>query len=188
MVFPLLLETRPGVAAAEVAAAHQLAVEAVADAFHLFPLVDVGHDLHAPLLQPLDELRGRHPAVDYVVRNLLKYGTRARLPRARGVFHFGLCQALSHRLPARNIRCKVELSRQLFRDLFAALEVFRVVNCPPLVVDGRGQNMKFAVVVWVAYGDPGRLVEPPACGEHLCHPCLNLCCNVIFPTGADGYV
>jgi hypothetical protein len=54
VVLPLLLEARPGVAAPEVAATHQLAVEAVADPLHVVLFVDERDDLHAPLFQPLD--------------------------------------------------------------------------------------------------------------------------------------
>jgi hypothetical protein len=48
--------------------------------------------------------------------------------------------------------------------------------------------VKFAVLVGVTDGDPDCLVEPSACGEHLCHPRLNLRSDVVFRTGADRYV
>jgi hypothetical protein len=54
VVCPLLLKTGPGVAAAEIAAPHQLAVEAIADPLHFVLLVDERDDLHAPFFQPLD--------------------------------------------------------------------------------------------------------------------------------------
>jgi hypothetical protein len=44
------------------------------------------------------------------------------------------------------------------------------------------------VVIGVANGDPNRLIEPPACGEHFGHPRLNLRCDVVFPTCADCHV
>lgn len=185
VVRPLLLQPGPGVSAAEVAAAHQLAVEAVADALHLVLLVDVGDDFHAPLFQPLDELRGRHPAPDHVVRKFLEYDTSAGLPRPRCEFHFGLGQTFPHRLLTRDVGCKVELPGQLPRDLLGTLEVFRVADRAAFVVDRRGQNVELAVVVLVPDSDPRRLVEPPARGVHLGHPRLRFRGDVVFLPGAD---
>ena len=188
VVLPLLLEAWPGVTAPEVAAPHHLAVEAVADPLHLVLLVDVGHDLDAHLFEPLDELRGRHPAPDHVVCDLLEQDARARLFAPRGVLHFGLCQAFTHRLLARNVRSEIEFLCQFPRDLFGTLEVVRVADCATLVVDGRRQNVEFAVVVFVTDGEPDRLVEPHPGGVHLCYPRLRFQGDVVFLTCADRNV
>jgi hypothetical protein len=188
VVLPLLLEARPRVAAAEIAASHQLAVESVANTFHLVPLVDVRDDLHVPLFQPFDEVRCRRPAADHVVHHLLKHGARARLPRALRVLHFGLRQVLTHRLPARNDRGEIELLGQFPRDLFGTIEVLRVADRPALVVDGRGEDVKLAVVVLVADGEPQGLVEAHPLHAPLGHPRLRFRRDAVFFTCADGEV